>query len=104
MPSNKNKDRLKKEQQKKQHFELTGKNEMIYSTIALCPVLENNDIIYKVMEISFTLDKKLVSMVEIDKCRTQGTASLKAESAFINKTSNILQLRKVVKELMKEPK
>lgn len=98
MPSNKTRDRLKQE-----HFELTGKNEMIYRTVAMCPVLdENNDVVYKVFELAFTLDKNLVSMEEIDKCRTQGSALIKLETAFVNKTSNITQIRKVVKELKKE--
>jgi hypothetical protein len=103
MPSNKNREKARQEAIKKQQFELTGKNEMIYKTVALCPVLENNEIIYKVMELSFTLDKKLVSMVEVDKCRTQGSALLKVETAFVNGTCNITQLRKVVRELKKEP-
>lgn len=102
MPSNKNKQRLR-EAERKLQMETTGNGTMIYSTVALCPVLDdNNEIIYKVMELSFTLDKKLVSMVQIDKCRTQGSALIKVETAFVNGTCNITQLRKVVKELKKE--
>jgi hypothetical protein len=103
MPSNKNKQR-QRDAERKQHMETTGNGSMIYTTVALCPTLdENNDVVYKIMELSFTLDKKLVSMVEIDKCRTQGSALIKVESAFINGTSNITQLRRVVRELKKEP-
>lgn len=101
MPSNKNK-QLQREALRKQQVELTGKNEMIYKTVALCPVLENNEIVYKVMELSFTIDKKLVSMVEVDKCRTQGSALIKVETAFVNEICNITRLRKVVKELIKD--
>lgn len=103
MPSNKNREKQRREQIKADNFELTGKNEMIYKAIALCPVLENNEVIYKIMELSFTLDKKLVSMEEIDRVRTQGSALIKVETAFINEVSNITRLRKVVKELKKEP-
>ncbi len=103
MPSNKNKQLQRAAALKQQQVELTGKNEMIYRTVALCPVLdENNDVIYKVMELSFTLDKKLVTMSEIDKCRTQGSALIKVETAFVNEICNITRLRKVIKELKKE--
>lgn len=102
MPSNKNKERMRKEAASAQHFELTGKNQMIYETVALMPKLENDEIIYSIVRIQFTDDKKLVSMEEIDKCRTQGTALVKVETAFINGTCNITQLRKVVRELKKE--
>ena len=103
MPSNKNKDKLKMEQLKKNELELTGKNEVIYRTAALMPELdEKNDVIYKVVEICFTADKKLVSMEEVDRCRTQGSAMTKLEIAFNRAAYNIQLLRKVVKELKKE--
>ena len=103
MPSNKKRDLLIKQAQDKQTMiEQTGNLSLIYKTVALMPVLDDLGVNYKVVEICFTADKKLVSMEEIDRCRTQGTALNKLENAFNETAYNILQLRRTVKALRKE--
>jgi hypothetical protein len=100
MPSNKNRDKIRREQQlQKEQAETTGKNEIIYKTVALCPVLEKGDVVYKIVEIEFTASKQLVSMVEVDSCRTQGTAMNKLENAVNTTLFNIKLLRDVAKKL-----
>ena len=101
MPSNKTRDRLKK-QAMLQKVETTGKNEVVYKTVALMPVFDELGVDYKIIEICFTSEKQLVSMEEIDHCRTQGSALNKLENAFNETAYNILHLRRTVKALRKE--
>lgn len=109
MPSNKQRDILRKQEaDKKLLAETTGSGEIVYSSIALCPVLEKNvitkeiEIVYKIMELQFTMDKKFVSMEEIDRCRTQGTALNKLQIHASNSMFDIAHLRRVAKQLKKE--
>lgn len=105
MPSNKTRDRLKKEAANAaKRVELTGKNDIIYTTVAITPVIDKvtDSVVFKIQEIRFTIDKQIVSMVEIDSARTMGTALNKLENAFNETTYNIKQLRNVAKQLKKE--
>lgn len=46
-------------------IETTGKNEIIYTTFGFCPAVEKNVIVYKIVELGFTLSGKCVSIVEV---------------------------------------
>lgn len=46
-------------------IETTGKGEVIYTTFGFCPALENNVIVYNVVELGFTLSGKCVSIQKV---------------------------------------
>lgn len=102
MPSNKNRDKIR-QLQRQQQIETTGKNEVIYKTVALCPVVENNEVVYKIVEIEFTNTKKFVSMVEVDSTKLQSAAFNKLHLA-VGSLYDITQLRKTVKKLKEDLK
>lgn len=96
MPSNKNQLLAR---QKANKIETTGKNDVIYSTLALCPVLKNDVVMYQIVEIGFTLDKQCVSMIVLEEKNNQAAALKRFEMLLGNYGRDIRQLRQFVKQL-----
>jgi hypothetical protein len=102
MPSNKNRDKMKQQTAPvivtPPQVELTGKNEVVYHTCALCPVLENDKIVYKIVDIGFTLSGQCVSIETRDSTDSQGEALSKYE-LHDSDSVDIRSIRKIAKAI-----
>lgn len=96
MPSNKNKDLHNK-------VERTGKNEMVYNTACICPVLEKDKVVYQIITIGFTLSGECVTIEKVDQVDSEGAAIPKLQQHLVQSGAlDIMNLRNIVKNLKEE--
>lgn len=106
MANNKNRDKMKQTEPKKEKtpdLEFTGKNEPVYHSVALVPVFENNKVLYKIVEIGFTLSKQCVSMTVLETTDGELPALQKYQIAARSYGGDITKLRNQV-QLLKDEK
>lgn len=102
MPSNKQRDLQKKAAAAQKLLEQTGSGEVVYESVAIMPVLEKNVVIYQIVRIGFTAAREMTILEEIDRCKTQGTALAKLQTAASKSIFNLQVLRSVTKSLKQE--
>lgn len=101
MPSNKQRDLLKKQAQEKQ-AETTGKNQTIFHTCGLFPEKEGDTVVYKIIEIGFTVSGNHASIVSsqvIDSVKNEAAAFVKLNAALVKcGAMDIKHLRKLAQK------
>lgn len=97
MPSNKQRDL-----QKKQALETTGKNQQIYHTCGLYPEKEGDTVVFKIIEIGFTISEGRASIVSsqvVDSAKNEAAAFVKLNAALVKSGAlDIKHLRKLTQK------
>jgi hypothetical protein len=97
MPSNKQRDILKKQ------LEKTGKNQIVFYSAAIVPVIKKDVVTFKIMKIGFTSLGECVTIEEVAKARDESTALLKLQMELHNcGATDLKTLRQLVKQVKED--
>lgn len=80
-------------------FDKTGKSEVIFEAVAICPVKERTKIIYKIVKIGFTMEGKTVSIETVATATSEADALGKFQIQSTDVGMDIKKLRNLVREL-----
>lgn len=87
---------------KKKEVERTGKNEIVYHAVSICPVVEKDVVVFRIMKIGFTITGKCVTIEEVKRAKDEASAISKFQMVIDQEGSlnikNIRELVKTVKE------
>lgn len=96
MPSNKN-------ALKKKEVERTGKNEIVYHAVSICPAFDNGLVVFKIMKIGFTLSGKCVTIEEVKRAKNEAAAITMFQMVIDQEGSlNIKNVRELVKSVKED--